>query len=54
MRKIQRVVYLRFYGGLGLGSWIETPLVYREVLPEIYFWLVAMAADAKAIPFLQF
>jgi hypothetical protein len=37
------------------GSWIEAPLITREVLPEtyIYFLLVVMAADAQARPFFR-
>ena len=42
------------YGGHSLGSWIEAPLISREVLPETYFLSVVMAADAQAGPFLQF
>ena len=42
------------YGGYTLRSVIEAPLITREVLPETYFLLVIMAADAHARPFLQF
>jgi hypothetical protein len=42
------------YGGYTLRSVIETPLTTREVLPETYFLLLIMAADAHARPFLQF
>ena len=42
------------YGGHTLRSLIEAPLITREVLPETYFLLVIMAADAQAGPFLQF
>jgi hypothetical protein len=42
------------YGGYTLSSVIEAPLITREVLPETYFLLVIMAADAQARPFLQF
>jgi hypothetical protein len=42
------------YGGYTLRSEIEAPLITREVLPETYFLLVIMAADARARPFLQF
>jgi hypothetical protein len=42
------------YGGYTLRSPIEAPLITREVLPETYFLLVIMAADAQARPFLQF
>ena len=42
------------YGGYTLRSLIEAPLITREVLPETYFLLVIMAADAQAGPFLQF
>ena len=42
------------YGGYILRSEIEAPLITREVLPETYFLLVIMAADAQAGPFLQF
>jgi hypothetical protein len=41
------------YGGYTLRSEIEAPLITREVLPETYFLLVIMAADAQARPFLQ-
>jgi hypothetical protein len=40
--------------GNTLRSPIEAPLISREVLPETYFLLVSMAADAQAGPFLQF
>jgi hypothetical protein len=40
--------------GVSLRSVIEAPLITREVLPETYFLLVIMAADAQAGPFLQF
>jgi hypothetical protein len=40
--------------GYTLRSEIEAPLITREVLPETYFLLVIMAADAQAGPFLQF
>ena len=43
-----------YYGGYTLRSEIEAPLITREVLPETYFLLVIMAADAQARPFLQF
>jgi hypothetical protein len=33
---------------------IEAPLITREVLPETYFLLVIMAADAQAGPVFQF
>ena len=42
------------YSGNTLRSPIEAPLISREVLPETYFLLVIMAADAHAGPFLQF
>jgi hypothetical protein len=42
------------YSGNTIGSPIEAPLISREVLPETYFLLVIMAADAQAGPFLQF
>jgi hypothetical protein len=42
------------YSGYTLRSPIEAPLITREVLPETYFLLVIMAADAQAGPFLQF
>jgi hypothetical protein len=42
------------YGGYTLRSEIEAPLITREVLPETYFLLAIMAADAQARPFLQF
>ena len=42
------------YGGYTLRSEIEAPLITREVLPETYFLLVIMAADAQAGPFLEF
>jgi hypothetical protein len=43
------------YSGYTLRSEIEAPLITREFLPETYFWLVIMAADAsKEGPFLQF
>ena len=42
------------YSGYTLRSEIEAPLITREVLPETYFLLVIMAADAQAGPFLQF
>ena len=42
------------YGGHSLRSRIEAPLISREVVPETYFLLVIMAADAQAGPFLQF
>ena len=41
------------YSGNTLRSPIEAPLISREVLPETYFLLVIMAADAQAGPFLQ-
>ena len=41
------------YGGHSLRSRIEAPLICREVLPETYFLMVIMAADAQAGPFLQ-
>jgi hypothetical protein len=44
----------RIYGGYTLRSVIEALLITREVLPETYFFLVIMAADAQARPFLQF
>jgi hypothetical protein len=37
-----------------LRSLIEARLITREVLPETYFLLVVMAADAQARPLLQF
>jgi hypothetical protein len=40
--------------GYTLRSEIEAPFITREVLPETYFLLVIMAADAQARPFLQF
>ena len=40
--------------GITLRSEIEAPLITREVLPETYFLLVIMAADAQAGPFLEF
>ena len=43
-----------FYSGYTLRSPIEAPLITREVLPETYFLLVIMAADAQAGPFLEF
>ena len=48
------VLYWSGYGGYSLRSRIEAPLITREVLPETYFLLVIMAADAQAGPFLQF
>ena len=42
------------YGGYTLRSEIEAPLITREGLPETYFLLVIMAADAQARPFLLF
>jgi hypothetical protein len=39
------------YSGISLRSLIEAPLITREVLPETYFLLVIMAADAQAGPF---
>lgn len=42
------------YSGYTLRSEIEAPLITREVLPETYFLLVIMAADAQAGPFLEF
>ena len=39
------------YGGHSLRSRIEAPLITREVVPETYFLLVIMAADAQAGPF---
>jgi hypothetical protein len=47
-------VGLRLYSGYTLRSAIEAPLITREVLPQTYFLLVIMAADAQAGPFLQF
>ncbi len=44
----------RGYSGITLRSPIEAPLITREVLPETYFLLVIMAADAQAGPFLEF
>ena len=41
-------------GGHSLRSLIEAPLITREVLPETYFLLVVMAANAQAGPILQF
>ena len=38
------------YGGHSLRFRIEAPLITREVLPETYFLLVIMAADAQAGP----
>jgi hypothetical protein len=49
-----RMVGTAGYGGYTLRSLIEAPLVTREVLPETYFLLVIMAANAQARPFLQF
>jgi hypothetical protein len=46
--------WLTRYGGYTLRSVIEAPLITREVLPETYFLLVIVAADAQARPFLQF
>ena len=43
-----------WYSGYTLRSPIEAPLITREVLPETYFLLVIMAADAQAGPFLEF
>ena len=43
--------WVKQYGG---RSEIEAPLITREVLPETYFLLVIMVADAQARPFLQF
>ena len=42
------------YCGYTLRSEIEAPLITREVLPETYFLLVIMAADAQARPFYSF
>jgi hypothetical protein len=42
------------YSGTTLRSEIEAPLITREVLPEMYFLLLIMAADAQARQFLQF
>jgi hypothetical protein len=42
------------YSGITLRSEIEAPLIDREVVPETYFLLVIMEADAQAGPFLQF
>jgi hypothetical protein len=42
------------YGEYTLRSVMEAPLITREVLPETYYLLVIMAADAQAGPFLQF
>jgi hypothetical protein len=47
-------VNIQAYSGYTLRSPIEAPLITREVLPETYFLLVIMAADAQAGPFLQF
>jgi hypothetical protein len=44
----------RPYSGYTLRSPIEAPLITREVLPETYFLLVNMAADAQEGPFLEF
>jgi hypothetical protein len=41
------------YGGHSLRSLTEAPLISQEFLPETYFLLVIMAADAQAGPFLQ-
>jgi hypothetical protein len=43
-----------FYGEYTLRSLIEAPFITREVLPETYFLLVIMAADAQVGPFLLF
>jgi hypothetical protein len=45
---------LKCYSEITLRSQIEAPLISREVLPETYFLLVIMAADAQAGQFLQF
>jgi hypothetical protein len=42
------------YGGHSLCSRIEAPLISREVLPETYFLLVIMTADAPAHHFYSF
>jgi hypothetical protein len=42
------------YGGYSLSLRIKAPLISQEVLPETYFLLVTMAADAQAGSFLQF
>jgi hypothetical protein len=55
--KIQKKIHhmdCNDYGGYTLRSEIEAPLITREVLPETYFLLVIIAADAQARPFLQF
>jgi hypothetical protein len=36
------------YSGITLRSEIKAPLITREFLPETYFLLVIMAADAQA------
>ena len=58
VRKTNTKVILKLadarYSGNTLRSPIEAPLISREVLPETYFLLVIMAADAQARPFLQF
>ena len=47
--------YEHLYSGYTLRSLIEAPLITREVLPETYFLLVVMAADAQAAgPFIKF
>jgi hypothetical protein len=40
-----------FFRRATVRSVIEAPLITREVLPETYFLLVIMAADAQAGPF---
>jgi len=44
---------LHSYCGITLRSPIEAPLITREVLPETYFLLVIMAADAQVRPYLH-
>ena len=55
MERCKRGIHMyNTYGGYSLRSRIEAPLISREVVPETYFLLVIMAADAQAGPFLQF
>ena len=51
---VSGIPYIFLYSGYTLRSPIEAPLITREVLPETYFLLVIMAADAQAGPFLEF
>jgi hypothetical protein len=53
-RSIKTAIFIESYSGYTLRSPIEAPLITREVLPETYFLLVIMAADAQAGPFLEF